>query len=150
MASRVLDWRSRLLSWADAQVGMPFRWGTTDCASLARGALAICFGRDVVPSIPNWRSARRATSLLRRHGSVRAVMLHLGAEQTTLAFARTGDVLVMPEPDESVGIEAVGVWLDGAVLLVSQEQGVHVVTRPVFPREHEVTLYSLWEIPERG
>lgn len=142
---RVLDWRSRLIEWGVQQIGKPFKWGQTDCAMLVRRALEECFGRDLVPHVPQWSDRRRAQRTLKKYGSWRSMLLSLGAEERPINFARTGDVIWMDEPTEPVGGEAYGVWLDAACL-VSSDEGVYLVSSRDMPQT--AVALSLWEVPD--
>lgn len=143
MRPRILEWRSRLLAWADTVDGKPFVWGETDCGSLARAALAECFGVDVAPSLPQWSTAKQAAAVLKKR-TVIDILTALGAEQRPIAFARTGDIIIMTEADEVGGV-ALGVWLDAAVLL-SSRTGVHTVAHPILPLD--AVACSLWEVSD--
>lgn len=145
MITRVWDWRLLLCRWAWLQPGRPFVWGETDCAMLARTALAICFGGDIFPGVPRWKTPMGAARALARTGGFGPMLLAMGATETTPAFARTGDVCCFPEPEERVGNVAIGVWVDVGCLL-SSDEGVLVVPRVALPAATHV--YSIWEVPE--
>jgi len=138
---RVRDWRTRLIAWSAEQVGKPFVWGETDCASLVRAALMECFGKDVT-GVPTWRSKRGAANVLKKYPPLE-VLGWLGAEKRTVAFARAGDVVSLPDTD-TLGDVALGVWIDGACLVSTQKGGVQLVPAAQIPRD--CATYSLWEI----
>ena len=148
MTPRVLHWRSALLAWAEGLDGQPFAWGLTDCATLARKALEVCFGMDLVPECPSWNKPHEALRVIRDFGRPSQILTRLGAAPRPLTFVRAGDIIVMPEQQEPIGREALGVWLDGAVLLSDRERGAHIVARPIMP--NDATAYSIWEVPARG
>jgi hypothetical protein len=147
--TRVLDWRLRLLTWAESVRGLPFEWGRTDCAALTRAALTMCFGRDVAPEVPMWRTAQQAAVVLARYGGVPGVLEGLGATRHTLMFARAGDVVCAPEPKEPVSRAAIGVWIDGYAVMSGAQAGVHPVGLDELLPQAPV-VYSLWEIPAVG
>lgn len=144
---RVRDWRTKLLAWALTCSRLPFAWGETDCGTLARTALGILFGRDVVPDIRPWRSARGAALAWRRHPPDR-VFQELGAEVMPLAFARSGDVIVCAELGEAAGGHVLVVCVDGTIGLTSGDTGVMLIAVGDLPAE--ARAYSLWEIADRG
>lgn len=147
MRARVLDWRTRLVDWGLALRGRPFVWGQTDCATLARQALVLCFGRDLTVHVPLWHSAREAAEILKQHPIVDELKA-LGAEERPLAFARAGDLVLMEETDDIGGV-SIGVVIDAsAVVASSTVDGVQLVDLQTMP---ENTLaYSLWEVPDNG
>lgn len=145
MPARVRDWRTRLMEWGLAQRGRAFQWGETDCATLARFSLMLCFGYDVTERIPRWYSAREAARVLEEY-SIEAELLRLGAEVQPKSFARGGDIILMGESAELGGV-AMGVVLDGStVLAAGSEEGVQFVSLSSLPDEAKV--YSLWEAKE--
>jgi len=141
MRERVRDWRTRLVEWAALQVGQPFAWGKTDCATLARSALRECFGEDVAPEVPTWSTKKEAMRVLKQHQPLQ-ILESLGAEQKSIAFARAGDIVSLPSDD--AGELALGVWIDGACLVSSKKAGVQLVPAADMPRD--CIAYSLWEI----
>lgn len=142
------DWRSRLHRYAGERVGQSFQWGESDCGTLARNALAELFGRDVMPILPRWHSAREALAILETHGTFGQILTALDPLVTTPAFMRSGDLLVCEEPDEEVGRESLLVCLDGRQCLSSGKEGVFTMTLTV--EEARLTVYSLWEVSVDG
>lgn len=142
---RVLDWRTRLVSWAAAQIDRPFEWGSTDCASLARAALVQMFGEDVVPAVPTYATAREALRAWAAYGPVGFALEQIGASTTLLPFMRAGDIIVVHEEAEDVGQEAVLVCIDYGWCITSSVDGVIVATP-----EEPCTVYSLWEVVPHG
>lgn len=131
--------------WAAGEVGRPFRWGTTDCSSLARRALEQCFGVDVV-TLKTWTTPRRAAAVLRQVGSPSAFLCErLKAFPKPLAFGQAGDIVVVPNADEPLGKETLGVLLDGGfVLFSSRTAPTYMVKHPVL--HADATVYSVWEV----
>lgn len=142
-----LDWRTQLARWAQAQPGRPFVWGETDCAALVRQGLELVFGHDLWPETPYWHSAREAKKTHKTTGGMVAALQRLGAQQTTVNFARSGDVVAFPEPEEKVGGTALGLWVDDRCLL-SSDRGVVAVRRQDLPPD--AAVYSLWGVPVHG
>ena len=146
--TRLPDWRARLLSWAESVRGQPLRWGKTDCGSLARNALEICFGRDVVPHVPRYHTARQAKKVVKKHGHAVQIVQEIGATFVeSLSFARMGDVIAMNEPEERVAGIALGVWCEQFVVAATNH-GVVWLRRDALPLD--AVAYSLWEIAEDG
>jgi hypothetical protein len=147
MRGRVANWRTALTRWAEEQPGQPFEWGRTDCVSMARTALSLCFGRDPIGHIPTYANAREAKRLHETWGGFLHQLDLLGAMQKGLNYAQCGDVIAFPEPEEKVGGMAIGVWLDSTCLLSARE-GIFLARRPDLPPSTKV--YSLWMIPEEA
>lgn len=100
------------------------------------------FDQDPVPEIPQWRSPGGALRALKRIGSVGELLRSLGAEPLQVSFMRAGDVVVMEEPEESVGGEAVMVCIDNTSCIASTPNGVILVAAP----DPKARAYSLWEL----
>ena len=149
MRTRLLDWRSRLVAWGLALQGQTFVWGKTDCATLGREALQVCFGEDVVPHIGKpWTTMRQAAKRLQKF-PYREQLEALGAEQNPLAFMRAGDIVIGVEPTERLDQLSVMVCLDASQLLASSTvDGVRILDRRAIP--DGAVAYSLWEVPDRG
>lgn len=140
---RLRDWRRRLTTWASQQVGLPFVWGETDCASLVRSALTEMYGADVFPHLPKWTTAREALAVLQAHGSVEAILLNAGAELVTMPFIRAGDIVVLPDQEDRVSCI---VCVDGlACITASSRQGVIQIPRPPVV-DNPRCVYTVWEI----
>jgi len=146
MIQRRLDWRSRLVEWGLGLRGKPFAWGKTDCATLGREALALCFGRDVAPQTGTpWDTARKAALRLRRF-PYHEQLERVGAARTSLPFVRAGDIVIADEPAEGIGQMSILVCLDATSFLgSSSEDGVQIVGLENVPAD--AVVYSLWEIP---
>lgn len=147
MITRRLDWRSALQAWAREQVGKPFVWGQTDCGSLARDALQIMFGRDVVPGLPRYQSWGEAVAAKDQIVLFSLLFEGLGAQASAPAFMRAGDVVVAIEPGEDVGRESLMICLDGRKCLASTRLGVVILEVP--PDAQDV-VYTLWEVDVDG
>ncbi len=142
MIRRRVDWRSRLLCWSALQVGRPFVWGQTDCATLGRSALTEIFGVDVMPWLPTWHSAREAVQVVQTYGPVESILEKLGACGVSSAFMRAGDLVVMREPEEEIGRVAIMVCIDGRECIVSRHTGVVLERLPLLVEGAQA--YSLW------
>lgn len=127
---------------------MPFIWGRSDCATLVRAALSLCFGRDVVPDVPFHRNEEQAAAIQARYGGVVRMLDDLGASIMTLPFARAGDVVAIDEPEERVGGMALGVWFDRHAVMSGRDGVLWVTAEELAPRAP--VLYSLWEISDVG
>lgn len=146
MIARARNWRAHLHAWSASVLGQPFAWGRTDCGTLARDALAVMFGQDVVPFVPRWHSAREAVAVLQAYGSVPEILARLGAPQTTLSFMRAGDLILSKSDDDESRI-GLAVCVDGRRCIASQPAGV---ARVLLSRDEPavVCVYSIWEVPD--
>jgi hypothetical protein len=141
------DWRTRLGAWATTQVGKQFVWGQTDCASLAREALCQMFGRDLIPVAVDYSTAYGATRALAQFGDIGSYLEELGAERTTPAFLRAGDIVLMDEPTEAVGGVALMICLDSRRCLMTGPNGV---SETLLANDAAAAVYSLWEVVTSG
>lgn len=97
---RVRNWDCLAVEWAIQQVGKPFVWGETDCASLLTGMLGVMYRK--LPPLPRYASLRDAMDIWEQTGGVKPVLLEWGSQPLpTVAYANTGDVLIAsPRDDE--------------------------------------------------
>lgn len=132
------DRYARLVSYAQEHAGERFRWGTTDCYTLARGALDAFYGASLLPAVFYTRQdvAERAA---RMFVDIPGALYELGARPRLLAFAQAGDLIVMPGKDE-VGLPRFGVVADGAGHLLTSDlsAGVMVVDMKTVPPDSTV------------
>lgn len=138
---RVLDWRSRLVAWAESVRGEQYAWGATDCGTLARSALEVLFGVDLFPALA-WTTEREALRTLSRIGGVERALLDMGAEPCHPNFLCSGAVVVQPIPNSK--LPAIFVHVD-PVLVIS-----HPTTGVEWYKKEEELLdtaigYNLWE-----
>jgi hypothetical protein len=127
------QWRNNLLTWAKAVHGRPYVWGTTDCASLVRGALKEQFGEDVL-GLPGWGSLRLAQRVwlpLSCNGGPATIFERLGAQRLNArrngARYPMGSILVLtrdPEVDD-MRFPSFGVGVGPVVLQSNYNQGVY-------------------------
>lgn len=122
------DWDARLERWARKQLGRPFVWGSTDCASLVRGVIAALYegGKKKMSAQPGWTTEQGAIRALKRTGGVDAVLRRLGAEVVPPAFAQRADVVVVDRDP----LPATGVVVAAGVLVSTPERGVFMLPRP--------------------
>jgi hypothetical protein len=118
MHPRVRYWETALVRWAREQAGRPYVWGVTDCATLARAALAVVFGRDVAPGLPVWKSQASASRIAKRT-RVSDALRTLGAIESQAAFAGAGAVVTVPD-DRVPGGESVCVVVSAGIALYAQ------------------------------
>lgn len=120
MTARHDDWEERLGEYVSAKVGKSFRWGSTDCGSLVRGAAkAMCNGaRNQLGPVQPYRSRTAAVKSLEHIGAPSAHLEASDAVSVPLQFAQPGDILIMPGDDE-YGLPRLGVALGAGRLLSS-------------------------------
>ncbi len=91
---RVLNWRSRLSTWARDIRGADYEWGKTDCGSLPRAALVQLFGEDILPALAQWSNAAQACRHLDEIGGAERFLLDLGAEPCSRNLLQSGAIVV--------------------------------------------------------
>lgn len=125
---RVRDWRVHLFAWARDIRGQPFVWGETDCMSLAREALRLQFGRDVLPDIKPWDTVRKAHDCWKKiedDGGLPSLFGHLGAREVSQRRYNwpVGSIVEMGKDEH--GFVSVGVYVDPIIVSSTLEDGVH-------------------------
>lgn len=123
---RVRNWDTKLLAWAVARDGAPFRWGRTDCGTLVVRAHRIMFGRRALGQLPQYDSLREARAAAAATGGVEAVLRAAGAVEVLQNFWQQGDVIVEHDLDER-GFPASYVIVAGHALGSNIELGVRLV-----------------------
>jgi hypothetical protein len=121
--------RDVLIAWADAQRGKPFKWGETDCATIARWACQRMHGTDPF-SLPTWRSKAKALRVFRECGGIAKVLGQV-ASPVGRGFARTGDIALLK--DKAVLGNSLMVVIDTKVLVSRPETGVTLEDRSILP-----------------
>ena len=114
------DWEFRLVAYANAQLGRPFRWGETDCFSLARGALDVMLDSDPFADVPGYTSRQEAGVVAGVTPDVADELDWRGAYARPVGFARSGDVVTMPGDDGS-GLPRFGFVPDGRGRIVTSD-----------------------------
>jgi len=131
---RVRNWDVKIMDWQADMLGRPFAWGQTDCGSLVRSALSVVYGEDPVPHLDWYETQTGAIRLFGETDGISGAILDLGAEETTLAFARQADIAI-EAPSEDNRLGGAGVVVDRAVVVCPE--GEEVVRSPIgrLPRD---------------
>lgn len=118
----------RLARWANDLLGRPFAWGTTDCASLVHRALVVMYGPAITSRLPKrWRT-KVAALRLAKLTTAEKCLGELEALEVPAAFARNGDIVVMPaDGGHPAGM---GVVVASAVVTSTPAGGVHAYPVP--------------------
>ena len=123
---RRADWEARLHAYANAKAGKAFRWGSTDCGSLVRGAAREMFTGKPLGAFLTYRGKDAAQKTLDAIGGTTARLEESGALQVHVGFAQAGDILILPGEDET-GMPRMGMMLNGGKVLTSLPgQGVYI------------------------
>lgn len=125
------NWEFRLVAYAQGQIGRPFRWGETDCFSLARGALEVILDADPLADVPTYADAGGARAVLAAYPDVGAEFERRGATRLPVAFAQQGDVLTLPG-DDGTALPRFGFVVDGRGRFMTSdpERGVEILPIP--------------------
>lgn len=128
------DWEFLLVEFAQAQLGRPFRWGETDCFSLAREALGVVHDPNPLEDVPHYFDRESAASVLHEAGHPADALRARGATLVPLGMAQQGDLLV-PHGDGHDGLARFAVVVDGRghVLTSSAGAGVELVAVASLP-----------------
>lgn len=130
------DWQGRLITYLQSIARQAFRPGRNDCALFAAGAVEAMTGTDLAaPWRGQYDSLEDGLALLRSAGLVDHIALaerHFA--EVAPAFARAGDLAVVPSDDEW---PAMGI-VQGAGVYVLAPSGLSVVARRVMDRAFSV------------
>ena len=133
MTRRCLNWEAVVVDFAQREVGRPFEWGETDCASLARRVLRLMYGaEDPFLKTPAYSTQAGALRAFRRAGSIVDWLLDSGAEEVGREFLWMGDLAIRPEIDVFVtdgAIAAVAVFVRPDAWLTSRPSSGVVLVR---------------------
>lgn len=120
--TRFPDWQLRFARFVSERFGRPFQWGAMDCTIFAADAVEAITGEIVYPELRGRQSAREALRAVRDAGGVRALATGVLGDPVGVAFARIGDVVVIPAGKR----EALAVC-NGATVLAPGPSGVSVL-----------------------
>ncbi|KKN44563.1 hypothetical protein LCGC14_0691670 [marine sediment metagenome] len=139
---RVLDWRSRLVPWAEGLRGEPYEWGLTDCGKIACAALAEMFGQDIA-ALPPYTTAAEAVRVLSAAGGAGGIMQRLGAEPVTSMFLQSGAIVVDPDKGDE-HFPGIYVYVEPILITSHLETGVEWYEREGVLGANAV-VFNLWE-----
>lgn len=140
MPKRVLNWDVKLTDWAMHQLGKDFKWGSTDCCSLLRGALWTMYDEDIFERYRWWKSKRGAMRAAKEYG-IRIVLNSFPTSCHKLSHSQQGDVLVMDSDDFT---PIVGVCVAGGIL-GSEPDGIVNITKGIDVKL--LPAYDLYRFP---
>ncbi len=118
--------------WAGSLVGEPFRWGSTDCASIVVTAQRIVYGADVFHQ-PKWRSKAKALRTLAEVKSLRAV-LRKYADQVGRGFLQMGDIVLVRNGCDALETDGLMLVVRDYALSTSPDEGVIKVPLSAIPQ----------------
>ncbi len=127
MIERYPDWETRLSSWIGAHQDAVFEWGKNDCALFAGGAVAAITGFDATaPFRGRYTTKTGAARALIRYGAgTLEATFDSHLPQTAPAFARRGDVVLLPKKTG----DAVGICIGADAVFIGEENGVPGLVR---------------------
>lgn len=138
MTQRLNNWDLLAVEWAMSQIGRPFLWGETDCASLVRGMLLAMYGEEPFGDTPPYRDHLEALEIIRSRGSVLEHLVRIGATPHALPFAQTGDVCVAPGDGD---FDSVSPIVAGRLLVTMP--GECISTVPLWQAPEQATCYRV-------
>ena len=118
------NWDSKLTDFASEMQGDAFKWGKTDCGSLVRRALRICYGEELFRG--SWRGRGGALEWVAETGGPAAALKAVGFKKINPPFAGAGTVVVLPGEDAD-DLPQTGIMLHrGRMLTADRLSGVTV------------------------
>jgi hypothetical protein len=115
---RRADWEERLHAYANEKAGKSFRWGSTDCGALVRGAMSAVYPGKPLGAFLSYRGKDAAEKTLEAIGGTTARLEESGAVGVNVGFVQCGDILILPGHDGH-GMPRMGVMLNGGKVLTS-------------------------------
>lgn len=133
-----------LVIWARHQIGLPFIWGSTDCAMVAVSAIDIITGGAHRQTYGGqWSTEAEAMAAYDRLPHLSALLAELGAEVLPGHLFAVGDLITVPTPTWP---EQYHVVLGRRSLCCDIEHGVvQIPTRPILAQPGA----RLWRLPCR-
>jgi len=124
---RVRNWNVILADWAQAQIGLAFAWGETDCGTLVRNGLELVFGQPVLEGVPAYSSEAEAALAMQELGSAGAYFESLGLELVDAPRGRSSDIVVRRGRDDN--IPRLGLLVSPTAVLTSDPvSGPHAIS----------------------
>lgn len=123
-------WERRLIAFAESLIGQPYRWGETDCASLALRSIETMAKRPGVVAdrlgVEWYGSQVSALRVFSALGGIRAALAALGMTEHPVRYAQQGDIIVLPGT-EGHPVESCAVVVSGRFLTSIEARGVYWV-----------------------
>jgi hypothetical protein len=121
---RVPNWNVRLVELANEVLGKPFVWGETDCASVARRAVAVMYEDDPVAQHikVTYTTKVGAARAFKKIGSMIDILLAAGAKEVRPDLTQDGDIMVFPK-NENAGYENLATRIGSMWIVSSPEEG---------------------------
>lgn len=113
----------RLIAWANAQRGLAFAWGATDCIALGVQAVGIITQDAPAPACPAWANEAEAREAAAQQ-SPSAWLMAAGFESVPVGGAQLGDIMIAPADGFP---ESAHVVMGKYALTASPEHGVGYV-----------------------
>jgi hypothetical protein len=132
---RLPDWQSRLADCLNARAAEPYRYGTNDCACLARAAVEAVTGVDVAPGMEMPKGWISAAKVMIAHGwnSVEDMATELLGEPVDPSESRPGDIVSFEECGELHLAARVG-----DVAITPSQRGTDIVDRAAWLRAWKI------------
>lgn len=73
MFNRVQNWDQAAVAVLESHLAMPFKWGETDCSTMAADVVRAVTGEDILP-VRGWRDKAAAMDELRARGGLEAAV----------------------------------------------------------------------------
>ncbi len=128
---RLRTWDVDLEQWAAKQIGEPFRWGTTDCASLVIKGQRLIYGVDVF-QIPAYKSKLKALRILADGKAIRS-LLEVRCIEIGRRFLQAGDIALVGDGCTECRTDGLLLMIRDYALATSPVSGVLAVWLDAIP-----------------
>lgn len=103
--TRVARWPELLPDFIEQRRHTPFKWGSNDCALFLADWIVVATGVDRAARLRNYKTAKGAAALSRKHGGMKGLALAAGLAEKHPGLAQRGDgVLAVLEGRETFGV----------------------------------------------
>ena len=131
--NRLRTWDVDLQTWAGSLIGEPFRWGTTDCASIVIEAQRIMYGVDVF-NLPKWKSKAKALRTLVGVKGMRSGLRRC-ADQVGRGFLQMGDIVLVKNGCDELETDGLMLVVRDWALFTNPKTGVIRIPLEVIPKK---------------
>ena len=125
------SWDVDLERWGAKQIGKPFAWGTTDCASLVIKGQTLIYDHDVFHA-PKYKSRPRALRTLANVNGLRSVLKKY-TSQVGRRFLQAGDVVLVGKGCSELDTDGLLLVIRDYALGTSPVSGVLAVPLDAIP-----------------
>ena len=132
---RIRNWDVKLFEWMRKVDGKKFKWGKTDCGSLAKQAIITMYDDDTVgDDLDSYTTKTEALRTLSSIGSIEDRLMEMGGVEHPITFAQQGDFIVGPQVGDEV-FPGISVVVAGKGIIANEDSGIYTVPIGMFNKK---------------